>query len=86
MACTGCATQLTSGDLCQTCLADGWEQRPCGCIVDPHDEQVTECPSCETNRAEAAWERSCSDFYGGSRPVTLHEQSEAAWVLKRSLR
>jgi len=86
MTCTGCASELTNGDLCGVCLEAGWEQRACGCIYDPSDERVTECPSCETTRAESAYERSLSDYYGGSRPQTIHEESEAAWVLKRSLR
>ena len=37
------------------------------------------------NRAEAAYERQCSDFYGGSGPVTLKEQCEAAVKQKREI-
>jgi len=84
--CTGCASELTTGELCGVCLKAGWEQRSCGCIYDPREEQVTECDNCDQNRAEAAYERMVEDYYGGSGPQTIHEQSELAWVLKRSFR
>lgn len=44
------------------------------------------CENCESNRGEAAYERSLSDYYGGSGPVTIAEQHRAAWELKRGLR
>lgn len=40
------------------------------------------CDSCLNNRAEAAYERFCSDFYGGEGPKTLREQQIEAWRLK----
>lgn len=32
------------------------------------------CDDCEQNAAEAAWERYCENFYGGSDPLTIREQ------------
>lgn len=32
------------------------------------------CDDCEQNKAEAAYERQCEDFHGGSGPLPLIEQ------------
>lgn len=40
----------------------------------------------EVGRAEAAYERSLADFYGGDSPVTEHEKYLQAWQEKRSLK
>jgi ribosomal protein L37AE/L43A len=40
------------------------------------------CEDCEQNAAEAAWERFCENFHGGSDPLTIREKQIAAWRLK----
>lgn len=40
------------------------------------------CDDCEQNAAERGWESFCSDFYGGSDPLTIREKQVAAWRLK----
>ena len=47
--------------------------------VEAEDEM---CSSCQ----EEAYERYLEDYYGGSSPVTLKEQVEAAWKQKEKLR
>ncbi|HEX7893597.1 MAG TPA: hypothetical protein VF447_05340 [Terriglobales bacterium] len=37
------------------------------------------CDDCEQNAAEAAWERFCGDFYGGSDPLTIREKQIHDW-------
>ena len=44
------------------------------------------CDNCYTSAAEAAFERMCEDFYGGSGPVTIQEQYDAAAKERRELR
>lgn len=44
------------------------------------------CDNCATNLAEAAHERMLENYYGGSQPVTLDEQYQAAAKLKREQR
>ena len=44
------------------------------------------CDDCLTNAAEAAHERMLADYYGGSGPVTLNEQYQAAAQMKRGQR
>jgi len=44
------------------------------------------CDDCEQNAAEAAWERFCENFHGGSDPLTIREQHIAAWEEKRRLK
>ena len=56
---------------CEACCGHGW--RPM------NDEE-------QSDAAEAAYERFCEDFYGGSSPVTLDEQHRAAWLQKREAR
>jgi RecJ-like exonuclease len=43
------------------------------------------CDSC-ISAAEAAYERQCEDFYGGSGPLTMDEQHRTAWLQKQELR
>lgn len=45
-----------------------------------------DCDDCMSDAAEAAYERRCEDFYGGSGPVTMDEQHRAAWQQKQELR
>lgn len=49
-------------------------------------EGECDCDECTSAASEAAYERRCEDFYGGSRPVTLDEQHRAAWHQKQDLR
>ena len=44
------------------------------------------CEDCRDAASEAAWEQFCEDYYGGSGPVTLQEQYQAAAAIKRSQR
>jgi hypothetical protein len=44
------------------------------------------CGDCLSTMAEAAYERMCEDFYGGSQPVTIQEQYDAAVKERRELR
>ena len=40
------------------------------------------CSDCLDNEAEAAYERQCEDYYGGSGPKSLQQQQIEAWRLK----
>lgn len=44
------------------------------------------CDDCFDAASEAAWERFCEDFYGGSGAVTVLEQYDAAQRQRRELR
>ena len=44
------------------------------------------CDNCFTNAAEAAFERMCEDYYGGSDCVTIDEKYQAAAKVKREQR
>ncbi len=44
------------------------------------------CDDCLSSESEAAHERMLDDFYGGSGPVTIHEQQAAADQQRRDLR
>lgn len=44
------------------------------------------CEDCRTDAEEAAYERHCEDYYGGSGPVTIQEQYDAAVKERRELR
>lgn len=44
------------------------------------------CDDCRDTEAEAAHERMLSDYYGGSAPVTMDEQYQAAAKQRRELR
>ena len=37
------------------------------------------CDDCEQNANERAWDRFCSDFYGGADPLTIREKQVDAW-------
>ena len=68
-------------DLCEKCLEDAVEKTA------TEDRWGTKlCDSCATSHDEAAYERSLEDYYGGSGPVTLQEQYDAAAAIKRSQR
>ena len=67
--------------LCEKCLADAVER-----TATEERWGVPLCDSCATSEDEAAYERSCADYYGGSGPVTLNEQYQAAAAVKRSQR
>jgi hypothetical protein len=45
-----------------------------------------DCEDCMSAASEAAYERQCEDFYGGSGPPTMDEQHRAAWLQKQELR
>jgi hypothetical protein len=44
------------------------------------------CDDCRDTLAEAAHERFLEDYYGGSGPVTIQEQYDAAAKVKREQR
>lgn len=44
------------------------------------------CDDCCSDAAEAAHERFLEDYYGGSGPVTIQEQYDAAVKARRELR
>jgi hypothetical protein len=44
------------------------------------------CSNCSSDRAEAAYERSMADYYGGDTPQTDREHYEAAAKQKREMR
>lgn len=74
---------------CPYCGAGG--DQPCRSTCDGgyvEEPEPCECGTCDEciNEAEAAWERRCEDFYGGSGPMTLDEQHRAAWEQKQELR
>ncbi len=70
------------------------EECELGCRIVPHGNmnEVQLTPACraklirdaESDADEAAYERSLEAFYGGSEPVTLQEQYEAADRRKRA--
>lgn len=45
-----------------------------------------ECDDCTNAASEAAWERRCEDFYGGSGPLSLDEQHRRAFDERQALR
>lgn len=45
-----------------------------------------DCDDCTNAASEAAWERCCEDFYGGSGPLSLDEQHRQVWDEKQALR
>lgn len=74
--------------VCPRCEEQGYEdagRNACGCYYTPASE-LRECSAHEGNAAEAAYERSLENFYGGSAPVTIQEQYVAAWEQKRALK
>lgn len=44
------------------------------------------CDDCRDTLAEAAYERSLSDYYGGSGPVSISELSERAYRERAEVR
>jgi hypothetical protein len=71
-ACADCACASVVADgLCSACIGDGPAKCP--------------CDAC-SSKAERAWDSFCSDFYGGSGPVTADEQHLAAHDAKRGAR
>lgn len=44
------------------------------------------CDDCRDAESEAAWDRFCDDYYGGSGPVTLDEHYQAAVKQRAELR
>jgi hypothetical protein len=44
------------------------------------------CSNCLSAMSEAAYARMCEDYYGGSGPVTINEQYDAAVKQKREQR
>lgn len=71
-------------DDCRHCgKAIGWDrsvQLVCGDLLHADCEA-----DYEVNRSERAYEDFCSDYYGGSGPVTQREHDEAAWAEKRAM-
>lgn len=67
--------------ICARCDEDG-------VVTLATDEHMGEhyCNNCFTNMAEAAYERMCEDFYGGSGPQTVQEQYDAAVKDRAELR
>ena len=68
------------------------EPRYCSHCDEDHAPEQAICPMCDepsttrSDAAEAAYERQCEDYYGGSGPMTLDEQHRAAWLQKQELR
>jgi hypothetical protein len=56
----------------------------CGYLTANPENEFAEfiCDECEQNAAEAAWERFCENFHGGSDPLTIREKQIAAWRIK----
>ena len=86
-----CITRMESDPKFQQCGECAAGRLPCdsGCgRRGTHNDDLGEvvCADCETTRNEAAYERSLEDYYGGSGPVTLDEQYQAAAAIKRSQR
>lgn len=65
---------IRSANLCDICDAPTAEPE------DSYGEFV--CTECQQNRAEAAYERLCSDFHGGSGPLPLRDQQIQAMKFK----
>ena len=57
---------------------------PCGQLTCNSEDEYGEfvCDDCVSNRNEQAYERFCSDFYGGSGPRSLLDQQIEAMKLK----
>lgn len=68
-------------NLCDKCLEDAVER-----TATQTRFGTPLCESCATSADEAAYERSLSDYYGGSGPVTIQEQYDAAVKERRELR
>lgn len=62
---------IRSANLCERCDA------PTASPENEFGEVI--CSDCEQNANERAWERFCSDFHGGSDPLTIREKQVAAW-------
>lgn len=67
--------------LCEKCLEDAVER-----TATEERWGVKLCDSCATSEDEAAYERSLSEYYGGSGAQTQQEQYDAAAQQKRSQR
>lgn len=68
---------MIDADHCEKC---GCELNGEAALIEALDEVW--CHSCADNAAEAAWERYCENFHGGSDPLTIREKQIAAWRLK----
>jgi len=67
--------------LCVKCEEDGTET-----LATTERWGEPYCEDCDTSANEAAYERSLSDYYGGSGAVSLKEQMDAAYTLDGRLR
>jgi len=78
---------IIPGEFCERCADDGHENVPAEHELDSwgcgSGGGGFLCDDCCTSAAEAAYERMLSDYYGGSGPVTLQEQYNAASDWKR---
>ncbi len=68
---------------CEKCIED-IEVPRAGTYREEYQQVL--CDSCCDSQSEAAYERMLSDYYGGSDPVTIAEQSASAAAVKRSQR
>lgn len=66
-----CLPQIS---LCERCNAKG--------SLDENEYGEFVCANCVDNEAEAAYERQCEDFHGGSGPLSLRDQQIAAMKFK----
>lgn len=67
---------MTEPDICLDCNARGV------ITLATHDlDGVPKCENCADNANEAAYERSLSDFYGGSSPQSDRERMSQAYTL-----
>lgn len=81
--------EIIPGQVCEDCEENG--------VITPAEHELDSCGvdsggggflcgNCHSNRGEAAYERFLDDYYGGSGPVTIDEQYQAAVKQRRELR
>lgn len=71
--------------LCLRCLERDEPVERLG-TMDEYNIQGPYCDDCWSDLSEAAHERWLEDYYGGSGPVTIQEQYDAAAKVKRESR
>lgn len=81
---------IIPGQFCEHCADHGREDVPAEYELDARYDGSGGggylCDNCYSNRAEAAHERMLENFYGGSGPVTITEQCDAAMQQRNDLR
>lgn len=81
---------IIPGQVCEDCVETQEQPVPAEHELDSWGEGSGGggflCDTCYSRRSEDAWERFLEDFYGGSSPLTLAEQYDAAAKQKREQR